>query len=129
MTFRFSRKKIAVSPKVYSLNHETIKSASTQSDLGIRVSDNLQWSRHIINIVARSNRMLGFLRRNCFQLTDVHARRLLYLSLVRSHLSFGSEIWAPQGPSADLLRLEEIQRRANKLNSFCRTMNHRTLID
>jgi hypothetical protein len=53
--------------------------------------------------------MLGFLRRNCFHLTDVNARRLLYLSLVRSHLSFGCEIWAPQGPSADLLRLEGIQ--------------------
>ena len=100
---------------MYSLNHETIKSASTQSvDLGILVSDNLKWSPHIINIVARSNRMLGFLRRNCFHLTDVDAPRLLYLSLVRSHLSFGSEIWAPQGPSADLLRLEEIQRRATK---------------
>jgi hypothetical protein len=38
----------------------------------------------------------------------------LYLSLVRSHLSFGCEIWAPQGPSADLLRLEGIQRQATK---------------
>ena len=34
--------------------------------------------------------------------------------LVRSHLSFGSEFWAPQGPSADLLRLEGIQRRTTK---------------
>ena len=50
---RFSRKKIPVPPKVYSLNHEAIKSASTQSDLGILVSDNLKWSPHIINIVAR----------------------------------------------------------------------------
>ena len=114
VTLRFSSKKILVPPKVYSLNHETIKSASTQSDLGILVSDNLKWSPHIINIVATSNRMLGFLRRNCFHLTDVHARRLLYLSLVRSHLSFDSEIWAPQGLSADLLRFEGIQRRATK---------------
>ena len=89
-------------------------SASTQSDLGILVSDILKWSPHIINIVAGSNRMLGFLRRNCFHLTDVHARRLLYLSLVRTHLSFGSEIWAPQGPSAGLLRFEGIQRRTTK---------------
>ena len=60
--------------------------------------------------------MLGFLRRNCFHLTDIRARRRPYLSLVRSYLSFGCEIWAPQGPSADLLRLEGIgiQRRATK---------------
>ena len=89
-------------------------SCSTQGDLGILVKDNLKWSPHIINVVAKANRMLGFLRRNCFHLTDVRARRLLYLSLVRSHLSFGFEIWAPQGLSADLLRLEGIQRRATK---------------
>ena len=33
---------------------------------------------------------------------------------IRSHLSLGCEIWAPQGPSADLLCLEGIQRRATK---------------
>jgi hypothetical protein len=36
--------------------------------------------------------------------------------LVRSHLSFGCEIWAPQGPSADLLHLERIRRRATKFS-------------
>ena len=58
--------------------------------------------------------MLWFLRRNCLHLTDVDARSLLYLSLVRSHLSFGCEVWAPHGASADLLHLEGIQRRATK---------------
>ena len=33
---------------------------------------------------------------------------------VRSHLSYGCEIWAPQSPSADLLHIEGIQRRATK---------------
>ena len=113
-TLKFSRKKTPVPPQDYSLNHQLIKSCSTQNDLGILVSDNLKWSPHINNIVAKANKMLGFLRRNCFHLTDIRARRLLYLSLVRSHLSFGCEIWAPQGPSADLLRLEGIQRRATK---------------
>jgi hypothetical protein len=32
-----------------------------------------------------------------------------------SHLSFVCELWAPQGPSAYLFRLESIQRRATKL--------------
>ena len=47
--------------------------------------------------------------------------------LVRSHLSFGCELWAPQGSSADLLRLEGIQRRATKfiLHDY---MNRPTLI-
>jgi hypothetical protein len=111
---RFSRRKTSAPTQGYVLNQKPIKFAATQNDLGILVSNDLKWSSHVINIVAKANRMLGFLRRNCFHLTDVNARRLLYLSLVRSHLSFGCEIWAPQGPSADLLRLEGIQRRATK---------------
>ena len=59
--------------------------------------------------------MLGFPRRNCSHLADVNARRLLHLSLVRSNLSRGSEVWAPQAPSLDMYRVESIQRRATKL--------------
>ena len=52
--------------------------------------------------------------RNCSQMTDTRCRRLLYLSLVRSHLSYASEIWAPQASSRDLAILEGVQRRATK---------------
>ena len=114
VALRFSRRKTSAPTQGYVLNKKTIKFAATQNDLGILVSNDLKWSSHVINIVAKANRMLGFLRGNCFHLTDVNARRLLYLSLVRSHLSFGCEIWAPQDPSADLLRFEGIQRRATK---------------
>ena len=55
--------------------------------------------------------MLGFLRT---QMSDIRCRRLLYLALVRSHLSYGSEIWAPQGSSRDLAIIEGVQRRASK---------------
>ena len=114
VALRFSRRKTSAPTQGYVLNQKPIKFAATQNDLGILVSNDLKWSSHVINIVAKANRMLGFLRPNCFHLTDVNTRRLLYLSLVRSHLSFGCEIWVPQGPSADLLRLEGIQRRATK---------------
>lgn len=73
-----------------------------------------EWSLHIRTCIAKANRMLGFLRRNCSRLTSMRCRRLLYLSLVRSHLSYGSELWAPQNSSNDLRRLEGVQRRATK---------------
>ena len=53
-------------------------------------------------------------RRNCSQMTDTGCRRLLYLSLVRSHLSYANEIRAPQASSRDLAILEGVQRRATK---------------
>ena len=110
----FSRKKYLVAPHEYYLNQQRIRSTVSQCDLGIPVSDDLKWSSHINNLVSEGNRMLGFLRRNCFHLADVNARRLLYLSLVRSNLSHGSEVWSPQTPSLDMYRLESIQRRATK---------------
>jgi hypothetical protein len=62
--------------------------------------------------------MLGFLRRHCTQLTNIHCRRLLYLTLVRSHLSYGSETWSPQGSSRDLILVEGIQRRSQHSKTF-----------
>ena len=110
----FSRKKSPATQQEYYLDQRPIKFSTTQCDLGILVSDDLKWSLHINNLVSKANRMLWFLRRKCFHLADVNAQRLLYLSLVRSHLSHGCEVWAPQSPSSDMYRLESIQRRATK---------------
>ena len=109
---RFTRKK-NVMPAEYHLANEEIKCVNIQKDLGIFISDDLKWSNQIAHVVAKANRMLGFLRRHCTQLTNIHCRRLLYLT-VRSHLSYGSEIWSPQGSSRDLVLIEGIQRRATK---------------
>ena len=98
----------------YHLNNQPIKIVAKQVDLGVVVSNDLKWSPHIASCTAKANRLLGFLRRNCSQMTDTRCRRLLYLSLVRSHLSYASEIWAPQASSRDLAILEGVQRRATK---------------
>jgi hypothetical protein len=110
---RLYRKRLIESPE-YSLNHELITLKSSLKDLGIIISNNLKWSPHITNIVAKANQMLGFLRHNCIHLTDMKCRRSLYLALVRAHLCYGSELWAPQSTSKDLLRIESVQRRASK---------------
>ena len=110
---RISRKRTQ-SDHSYSLGSELINSAPSQNDLGVIVGSDLKWSLHIRKCIAKANRMLGFLRRNCSRLTSMRCRRLLYLSLVRSHLSYGSELWGPQNSSNDLRRLEGVQRRATK---------------
>ena len=50
----------------------------------------------------------------CAQMTDVRSRRLLHIALVTSHLSYASEVWAPQSSGRDLALLEGVQRRATK---------------
>jgi hypothetical protein len=85
-------------------------------DLGVVVSNDLKWSPQIASCTAKVNRLLGFLRSEKLfsNRTDTRCRRLLYLSLVRSHLSYASEVWAPQASSRDLAIMEGVQRRATK---------------
>ena len=64
-------------------------------------------------IVAKANRMIGFLRRHCSTYVGtINQKRLLHLTFVRSHLGYASEVWAPQSCVSDLGLLEGIQRRA-----------------
>ena len=55
--------------------------------------------------------MLGLLKRTCPLLMKDKIRRSLYLSLVKSQLSYGTEIWSPSNVSLKI-KIEGIQRRA-----------------
>ena len=62
---------------------------------------------------AKSNRVLGFVRRNTRSIKSASVRSVIYLTLVRSHLGYATQVWVPQ--SKELIRkTEQIQRRATK---------------
>ena len=67
-----------------------------------------------ITIVGKANRMLGFLKRNCAGLVDSNVLLRLYCSLVRSHLCYCSQVWAPQSVINQLILIEQVQRRATR---------------
>ena len=56
--------------------------------------------------------MLG-LKRTSPLITDIKARRTLYLSLVKSQLSYATEIWPPVSVKLRTI-LERVQRRATR---------------
>ena len=66
-----------------------------QKDLGVLINDNLSWSNNVYVIAAKGNKMLGMLKRTCPLLTDTTVRRTLYLALVKSQLSYATEVWSP----------------------------------
>ena len=84
------------------------------------VNNKLTWSSHISSVVAKANKTLGFLNRHFgFSFIGPNHRKSIYVSLVRSHLSYGSEIWAPQSCVRDVKLLESIQRRATRFILNC----------
>ena len=77
----------------------------TVEDLGITVSDDLNWRLHIYNI--------GLIKRVCKDLKDPDTRKTLSCSLVLPQLEYCSQLRSPIPVNHKLL-LENVQWRATK---------------
>ena len=96
---------------------------NTCRDLGIIVTNNLSWSKHYHFICGKAYRALHFIRRNISASSSTSVKRSLYISLVRSHLSYCSQLWSP-AYIKDIRILETVQRRATKY-IVSRSMSYR----
>ena len=97
----------------YCINNCEVVACSYHNDLGITMSHDLYGSKHITQITCNAYRILGLLRRSFSAINNIITRKLLYISLVRSQLLYGSQIWKP-ALIKDIKSLEQIQRRATK---------------
>ena len=61
---RISRKRLSP-PRSYVLNGINVEVFTAEKDLGIMIANDTSWKDHLVVIVAKANRMLGFLKRNC----------------------------------------------------------------
>ena len=96
------------SSHLYQLDNTILQQVSTNPYLGITLSEDLQWSTHIQNIVNKSNSTLWFLRRNLKNCPE-ECRKLAYISLVRSTLEYESSFWDPY-LQKDIDCIDKIQR-------------------
>ena len=94
---RISRKHLSP-PRSYILNGINVEVVTAEKDL--------------VMIVAKANRMLGFLKRDCTGIFGSTVLLPLYCSLVHSHFCFCSQLWALQSSTSNLILVENIQRRA-----------------
>ena len=75
--------------------------------------NDISWSRHIEEMVAKANRILGLVKRTCKDTHDVRVRKLLFCALVRPILEYASNLWSPYTIKHKSL-VENVQRRATK---------------
>ena len=122
---RISRKKSSLLDSPidipYTINNHPLELVSSSKDLGVFVNNKFTWNLQISSVVAKANKTLGFLYRHFgSSYISPAQRKLLYLSLVRSHLSYASEICrAPQSCITDLKQLDNVQRRATRFILSC----------
>ncbi|CAB3996295.1 Hypothetical predicted protein [Paramuricea clavata] len=101
----------------YTLHNTILGSTDSERDLGILTSSSLTWSKHVEYQYAKASKTLGYIRRSTFDIKDIAVRRTLYLTLVRTQLCYGSQIWAPQIINL-IQRTERLQRRATNNESY-----------
>lgn len=91
----------------YNINGTNLTSVCEYKYLGVYLTIQLCWYRHIDYVIARACRVLGMLRRNakCFPL---ETRNLLYKTNIRPILEYACTIWDPWTVT-DITKLERVQ--------------------
>ena len=120
LCFSFSHKSTAMTePAQYTVGDSVIVSAHEQKDLGVIVTDDLSWSCHYNKICKKAYLSLHLIKRALPASASVLLKKQLFISLVRSHFSYCSQLWKPLHVK-DILSLERVQRRATKfiLNDY-----------
>ena len=97
----------------YTMNEQVLEKVYSFNDLGIVIDSKLNWQEHVRNKVGKANGTMGLVKRTLGFKAPMRAKKLLYESLVKSSLCYGSVIW--NGASKMNLKLiEGVQRRATK---------------
>ena len=74
----------------YSLYGKSIAQVNIHRDLGLILQENLKWDNHYNHISAKAYRQLGLIKRTFSSINSIFTKKRLYLSLVRSQLTYGS---------------------------------------
>ena len=97
----------------YSIDGAKLDSTNSQRDLGVLVKCDLSWTDHLNQICGRGYRSLNMIRRTIPPGVTIILKKQLYISLVRSHLTYCSQLWRPRMVK-DILSVERVQRKATK---------------
>lgn len=94
----------------YRLHGQILDTVDSAKYLGLDISEDLSWNKHINRITTNANKTLGFIRRN-IQTRNADIRELAYKTLVRPQVEYASSIWSPY-TQQNINKIEMVQRRA-----------------
>ena len=78
----------------YTLHQQKLEQVQSAKYLGMTITDNLDWGRHVSEISCKATKTMGFLCRN-LALAPRHTKEVAYKTLVRPQLEYAAPIWNP----------------------------------
>ena len=98
----------------YILGDKSLQETDNHPYLGVHITNDLTWNKHIHQITVTANRTLAFVRRNLYSCPQ-HIKKSAYTTLVRPLLEYSSSVWDPHTKTL-VNKIEMVQRRAAR---FC----------
>ena len=101
----------------YTLHGHSLEVVDSGKYLGLTITKDMSWSKHINQITGKASRTLGFLRRNLGR-CNTTTKATAYTTLVRPVLEYAASVWDPHHATA-IRDLEQVQRRAARFAYNC----------
>ena len=109
----------------YSIFGQPLANIDQHDHLGITIASDLRWNSHCNNVIKKSNKTLGLLRRT-LALCSKDVKTKAYESFIRPWLEYASEAWCPHTSSL-VDKIEQVQRAAARfMHSDYRWATHVT---
>ena len=106
--FRQEEEKERAFQSTYTLHSQVLEVTDAIKYTGVKVSYDLTWSRHIIEVAWKANQTLGFLQRN-FKHCTKEVKAATYTTMVRPVLDYASTVWDPH-LQGHIIFIEQVQR-------------------
>ena len=105
----------------YILHGIKLQTTKNTKYLGLNISDDLSWSKHINQTTAKGNNTLKFIKRN-IQTNNSKIKETAYKTYVRPLLEYSSSVWDPW-QNKYIKQIEMVQHRAVRyiLNDYAFT--------
>ena len=93
----------------------THKRVTNHDYLGVTISSDLNWLRHVAKIYNKASRTLGLLKRTLSSCSQ-NVKSIAYKMLVRPQLEYASEVWNLYTMKC-IQKIEQIQRNSSFMNT------------
>ena len=113
----------------YNILGATLKRVTNHDYLGVTISSDLNWLRHVTKISNKASRTLGLLKRTLSPCSQ-NVKSIAYKMLVRPQLEYASEVWSPYTMKC-IKKIEQIQRNSCRFifHEYCRDTDTSLLIN